>query len=108
MSLRSFIFPLDDLWTNSFTWHGIPWWHMAHLYQFEELHQQFQWQERSQYIRKDLDWANQLHNQCLMNYLLKPRFQIVGLFTPNRKMLLRAILVLSSLHYRDIRDFSNH
>lgn len=108
MSLRSFIFSLDDLWTNSFIWHGIPWWHMAHLYQFEDLLQQFQWQERSQYFSKDLDWANQLHNQCLMNYLLKPTFQIVRMFIPNRRLLLRTILALSSLHYRDIRDFSKH
>ncbi|KAH8260358.1 hypothetical protein KR026_009949, partial [Drosophila bipectinata] len=99
MSLRSFILSLDDLWTKGFIWQGIPWWHMAHLYQFEELLREFQWQERSQYIRKDIDWANELHNQCLMHHILKPRFQVLGMFTPNRKLLLRVIFTLSSIHY---------
>lgn len=99
VSLRSFIYSLDKLLVRSFEWQGVPWWHMAHQYEFEDILGQYERLERIPYIRKDLDWVNRLSNQTLVHHLIKPRFQILGMFSPTRRFLWKVILAIISLYY---------
>lgn len=96
-SLRYFIYSLDKLLVRSFEWQGIPWCHMAHQYEFENILGHYEGLERTPYIRKDLDWANRLSNQSLVHHLIRRKFNILGMFSPTRRFLCKVVFAIISL-----------
>ncbi|KAH8318990.1 hypothetical protein KR067_002193 [Drosophila pandora] len=98
-SLRYFIYSLDKLLVRSFEWQGIPWTHMAHQYEFENILGHYERLERTPYIRKDLDWANRLSNQSLVHHLIKRKFNILGMFSPTRRFLCKMVFAIISWWY---------